>query len=107
MVYIITPEHLAAIAGKATPLMADLAKWMNKVCPSYEIDTPQEHAHFLAQACHETDRFRTLREYASGQAYEGRAVVRRACPAFYSWLWGTQVRGRYEDIERTPAAFRP
>jgi putative chitinase len=53
--------------------MPDLADWMNRTCPAYEIDMPQEYCHFLAQACHETDHFRTLREYASGSAYEGRA----------------------------------
>lgn len=52
--------------------MADLAKWINEICPKYEIDSAQEYAHFLAQACHETDRFKTLREYASGKSYEGR-----------------------------------
>lgn len=69
----INPDHLTAIAGKATPLMPGLAEWINKTSPQYEIDTPQEFAHFLAQACHETDHFKTLREYASGSAYEGRA----------------------------------
>lgn len=72
MAFIITPDHLATIAGRTTPLMTDLADWMNQICPSYEIDTPQEYSHFLAQACHETDHFKTLREYASGKAYEGR-----------------------------------
>jgi putative chitinase len=71
--YLITPDHLAAIAGRSTKLMPQLAQWMNTICPAYEIDTPQEYAHFLAQACHETDHFKTLREYASGKAYEGRA----------------------------------
>jgi len=73
MAYTITPDQLAAIAGKPTSLMTGLAEWINETCPAYEIDTPQEYAHFLAQACHETDHFRTLREYASGSAYEGRA----------------------------------
>lgn len=73
MPYQITPEHLAAIAGKPTRLMPGLAEWLNATCPLYEIDTPQEYCHFLAQACHETDHFMTLREYASGRAYEGRA----------------------------------
>jgi len=72
MAFIITEKHLAAIAGKPTPLMAELAAWINKICPGYEIDTAHEYAHFLAQACHETDHFRTLQEYASGKAYEGR-----------------------------------
>jgi putative chitinase len=72
MTYTIRPEQLAAIAGASTSLMPELTDWMNTICPGYEIDTPQEYCHFLAQACHETDHFRTLREYASGKAYEGR-----------------------------------
>jgi putative chitinase len=52
--------------------MPGLAEWMNITCPTYEIDTAKEYAHFIAQACHETDHFKTLREYASGKAYEGR-----------------------------------
>jgi putative chitinase len=73
MPFLIEAAHLAAIAGITTPLMPGLADWMNRTCPLYEIDTPQEYCHFLAQACHETDHFKTLREYASGRAYEGRA----------------------------------
>jgi putative chitinase len=72
MPLIITVEHLAAIAGRTTPLMPDLVEWLNRLCPLYEIDLSQEYCHFLAQACHETDHFKTLREYASGNAYEGR-----------------------------------
>ena len=89
MAYIITPEHLAAIAGASTPLMPDLTEWMNKTCPDYEIDTPQEYCHFLAQACHETDHFRTLREYASGRAYEGRIDLGNTQPGD-----GVKFRGR-------------
>jgi putative chitinase len=70
--YIIKPEHLVAIAGKDTPLIPGLVDWMNNLCPTYAIDTPREYAHFLAQACHETDHFKTLQEYAKGNAYEGR-----------------------------------
>lgn len=73
MPLIITTQHLSSIAGKPTPLMADLVTWINQTCPTYDINTAQEYSHFLAQACHETDHFRTLREYASGSAYEGRA----------------------------------
>ena len=73
MPFLIAATHLAAIAGITTPLMPVLADWMNRTCPLYDIDTPQEYCHFLAQACHETDHFKTLREYASGRAYEGRA----------------------------------
>jgi len=70
---IITVAHLKAIAGIETPLMPELVSWINHFCPAYEIDTAQEFAHFLAQACHESDYFKTTQEYASGKAYEGRA----------------------------------
>jgi putative chitinase len=72
MAFQLTVQHLAAIAGSTTKLMPGLVEWMNRLCPMYEIDTSGEYCHFLAQACHETDHFRTLREYASGRAYEGR-----------------------------------
>lgn len=89
MSYVITAEHLAAIAGRATPLMPSLADWMNTTCPSYEIDTSQEYCHFLAQACHETDHFKTLREYASGSAYEGRGDLGNTQPGD-----GVRFKGR-------------
>ena len=89
MPYLITAEHLAAIAGRATPLMPGLAEWLNATCPRYEIDTPREYCHFLAQACLETDRFKTLREYASGRAYEGRADLGNTQPGD-----GVRFKGR-------------
>ncbi len=89
MAYIITVEHLTAIAGKATPLFPSLVEWMNKTCPLYDIDTSQEYAHFLAQACHETDHFKTLCEYASGKAYEGRTDLGNTQPSD-----GVKFKGR-------------
>lgn len=89
MAYIIKPEQLVAIAGKSTDLIPGLAEWMNKICPTYEIDTPREYAHFLAQACHETDHFKTLREYASGKAYEGRVDLGNKQPGD-----GVKYKGR-------------
>lgn len=70
---VITIAHLKSIAGIETKLMPDLATWINLICPTYEIDTAQEYAHFLAQACHESDHFKVTEEYASGKAYEGRS----------------------------------
>jgi putative chitinase len=89
MALTLTAEQLARIAGRATPLMPHLAEWMNRLCPEYEIDSPQEFSHFLAQACHETDHFRTLREYASGKAYEGRADLGNKQPGD-----GVRFKGR-------------
>ena len=89
MSLMITAEHLAAIAGRSTALMPALAEWLNRLCPQYEIDSAQEVGHFLAQACHETDHFKTLREYASGRAYEGRADLGNTQPGD-----GERFRGR-------------
>lgn len=73
---IITVDILKAIApgSKKTnyKLLPDLARWMNEWFPHFEIDTPQELRHILAQLAHESDSFNTLEEYASGKAYEGR-----------------------------------
>lgn len=89
MTFLIEAAQLTAIAGITTPLMPALADWMNRTCPLYAIDTPQEFCHFLAQACHETDHFRTLREYASGQAYEGRRDLGNTQPGD-----GVRFKGR-------------
>lgn len=45
---------------------------LNAVLQRYGIVTSLRVAHFLAQTAEETDGFRTLHEYASGKAYEGR-----------------------------------
>jgi len=86
---LISVEHLKEIAGISTPLMPGLAEWINKTCPTYGIKTPQELAHFLAQICYESDRFRTTREYASGKAYEGRKDLGNVNPGD-----GVKYKGR-------------
>lgn len=89
MAYIITVDHLKAIAGITTRLMSGLVEWINKTCPTYSIDLPQEFAHFLAQACHESDHFKTTKEYASGKAYEGRLDLGNKFPGD-----GVRFKGR-------------
>ena len=69
--------------------MPGLAEWINKSCPLYDIDTAHEYCHFLAQACHETDHFKTLREYASGKEYEGRIDLGNTKPGD-----GVKFKGR-------------
>lgn len=49
-----------------------LAKYLNQYMGQYELNSHLRICHFLAQAAHESAGFRTLEEYASGAAYEGR-----------------------------------
>jgi putative chitinase len=66
MAFKITLNHLIAIAkpigNKPSLLMPALVESINNICPLYEIDTANEFAHFLAQACHESGGFSTTRE---------------------------------------------
>lgn len=39
---------------------------------SQNLSTPTRIAHFVGQCCHESDGFRALEEYATGEDYEGR-----------------------------------
>jgi|GEM_PF-2230088 len=69
----ITAKLLASLSTKEKPeLMAPLAAAMNEFFPQYDITTEKRQEHFLAQALHEADGFRTLQEYASGNAYDTR-----------------------------------
>lgn len=73
---IITVDELKKIApgSKKTNYkhLNGLALWMNIWFPKFDIDTPQEIRHILAQLAHESDSFNAMEEYASGKAYEGR-----------------------------------
>jgi hypothetical protein len=50
---------------------------------------PAQAAYILATAYHESDRFRTMEEYASGKAYEGRASLGNTQPGD-----GVRFKGR-------------
>jgi putative chitinase len=69
----ITVELLAQLSRKERPeLLPGIAAAMNEFFPKYEINTERRVEHFLAQSLHEADGFRTLSEYASGDAYDTR-----------------------------------
>lgn len=68
----ITPAIIAAIAPAPRLGALAIAEALDAALPEYEIDTPARIAACLAQLAHESAGFRTLVEYASGQAYEGR-----------------------------------
>jgi putative chitinase len=66
--------------------------------PNFEIDRdPLRLAHFLAQLAHESDGFRAMEEYASGEAYEGRADLGNTQPGdgkLYKGRGPIQITGR-------------
>ena len=72
-----TKALLDHVAGRDTGTTgAGIAEGMDKYCPQYSINTPLRLAHFVSQACHETEGFRFLREIwgptPAQKRYEGR-----------------------------------
>jgi putative chitinase len=70
-------------------IMNAVALAMEKYLPQYGIASPLRLAHFVAQAAHESDGFKTLTEYASGKAYEGRKDLGNVFPGD-----GVKYKGR-------------
>jgi putative chitinase len=69
----ITVDVLKKISPRANmQIISDLEQWLDKSFAEYEVNTYLEVCHFLAQAAHESDGFKTLQEYASGSEYNGR-----------------------------------
>ncbi len=69
----ITFEQLLQIAPEIDEDQApEAAEALNAAMDWAGIDTPERQAAFIAQCAHEADGFKTLEEYASGAAYEGR-----------------------------------
>lgn len=69
----LTKEMIKSIAPNSKEeIIAPLVGYLNKHMPKYEVNNYLRVCHFLAQAAHEAASFRTLEEYASGSAYEGR-----------------------------------
>lgn len=117
MKYKITPQILRAIAG--APVNANVVDGLVKYLPplmfKYKLNNHLRVAHFLAQICHETDHFRTLEEYASGAAYEGREDLgntRKGDGKRYKGRGAIQLTGRFNyrkygqkigvDLENNP-----
>lgn len=72
-----TKALLDHVAGRDTGIIGDgIADGLDKYCPQYSINTHLRLAHFLAQACHETEGFRFLHEIwgptPAQKRYEGR-----------------------------------
>jgi len=84
-----TLSSLKKLAPNAKVDLAAIAAAFDKYSAVYGVTTPARVQAFWAQAAHETDGFRTLREYASGAAYEGRKDLGNTQPGD-----GVRFRGR-------------
>ena len=74
----ITKEMIREIAPNSKEeIISPLVGYLNEYMPDqkYQVNTWLRVCHFLAQAAHESASFRTLEEYASGAAYEGRKYL--------------------------------
>lgn len=86
----LTSKQLGNIAPEAShDRIAQLLPHLNRTMVEFEINTPLRQAHFLAQIAHESDRFRALEEYASGEDYEEREDLGNT-----EWGDGVRFKGR-------------
>jgi putative chitinase len=69
----IAPQNSGERGRRQAAIIDSVGAVLAAALARYGIDSDLRAAHFLAQTCHESDGFCTTMEYASGEAYEGRA----------------------------------
>ena len=69
----VAPRFSGEIAERQLKIIAAVGEVLQSTLEEYDIATSLRIAHFLGQTCHESAGFRTTEEFASGDAYEGRA----------------------------------
>jgi putative chitinase len=68
----ITADNIRAMSKSAAPRVIQGIVDSQDAIAKGGIDTPLRLCHFMAQLAHESAHFQVTREFASGQAYEGR-----------------------------------
>jgi putative chitinase len=76
----IAPHFTGANAERQRQIIREVSHVLQPTLESYDITTRNRIAFFLAQTCHESAGFRTTEEFASGDAYEGRADLGNVRP---------------------------
>lgn len=85
----ITAANIRAISPTAAPRIVAGIVDNQQLISQGGIDTPLRLCHFMAQLAHESAHFRVTREFATGQAYEGRKDLGNLQPGD-----GPRYRGR-------------
>ncbi len=70
---VVRTSSSAVTRTRQRAIMGEFGAILPELLAGASITTPLRIAHFLAQVAHESDQFSTTVEYASGNAYEGRA----------------------------------
>jgi putative chitinase len=100
---LLTPSQLFNICDSTSvKILNPLCAELNRSFRTFKVDTKLRIAHFIAQAAHESDGFRTFREYASGEEYEGREDLGNTQPGDGVRFAGKgifQITGRYNVEE--------
>ena len=76
----IAPRFSGSKGVRQTEIINAVDDVLRSTLARYEINTPLRIAHFIAQIAHESAGLRTTEEFASGEAYEGRADLGNTQP---------------------------
>ena len=76
----VAPRFSGDLAVRQDAIITAVGEVLAATLESYQIDSRLRIAHFLGQTCHESAGFRTTEEFASGEAYEGRADLGNTNP---------------------------
>lgn len=89
LLWAVAPTFRGVRAARQEEIIIAIGPVLAPILASYRIDTGLRIAHFIAQICHESAGLRTTEEFASGEAYEGRADLGNVRPGD-----GVRFKGR-------------
>ncbi|MDR3531963.1 MAG: glycoside hydrolase family 19 protein [Rhodopila sp.] len=76
----IAPHNSGTRGASQARIIASVGPVLAETLTAYDMNSGLRAAHFLAQACHESDGFVTTVEYADGTAYENRTDLGNTQP---------------------------